>query len=166
MSSRIVKRYATAFIYSGTKFNKLRRSIVPPRNYSKNHTLSDGSVWTSFMIAEETGINLSTIRARLCRNKNVKDIFAPKYAGTNKKGLYKLYTLDDGSQWTVPEIVKETGITRSCAGARLSKSKERAIVLAPPLNIETVDTARKKRARKETMCFGQRDFWTLLNANT
>ena len=128
---------------------------------TKTHLLSDGSEWTVAEMVKASGASIATIRARLWRTKDIKVVLAKTISLQGK--TCKVYTLSDGSEWTVNEIVKKTGATRSCIGARLHKSLDINKVLQParktPIDIETVSMNKSIKAR---MFFDDRPFWKLM----
>jgi hypothetical protein len=131
----------------------------------KIHELSDGSKWTAPEIAAATGMSITSVRNRLCRSKDRDKVFTPILQKSGK-GFYKLYTLSDGSQWTIPEIVKKIGITKSCAGARLASSRDVKRVLRPPAIKGGIEMKKVRKHMADRMCYNDRDFWKTFNANT
>lgn len=51
----------------------------------------------------------------------------------------KVWTLDDGSQWTVKQLAQEAGVHKRTMQTRLHRSRRRAYVLAPREGDEGAD---------------------------
>jgi hypothetical protein len=128
---------------------------------SKVYTLDDGSKVTAPGVAKDTGLSITTIRCRLCRTNEKKKVYANAKDPINRSN-YKTYMLDDGSEWTVPEIAEKTGVSRSCAGARVLRTRDPKRVLAMPSDPDRISTKVLSAAAKERMCFGDREHWLLL----
>lgn len=129
------------------------------------YTLDDGSKVTAQQVSEEASVSLTTARNRLCRTNEREKVYAK--ALVKEKGRWiKTYLLSDGTEWTVDKIAKHTGATRSCIGARLYKSRDAEFVLKPQCTVK--DEAQRKLSKtiKGRMCFGDREHWLLLAANT
>ena len=123
------------------------------------HTLSDGSIWKAYEIAEETGLTLATIRGRLAWSNDRDKVFC---VDANKH-KYKTYTLSDGTQWTIKEIMAKAGIPAPTARARVNKSLDVDRVLSPfRNNASRKDSATSKSITTNRMCYDQREHWLLL----
>jgi len=130
---------------------------------SKIYVLTDGTEVTAFDIVAKTGVSVSTARCRLARTRDPEKIFLIK-SNDPKKGKFKSYTLDDGSVWTIPEIVAKAGISKQCAAARLHRSHEVALVLKTKSTNGTVIQQAKVTANmRERMYFDPDGFWKLFN---
>ena len=122
--------------------------------------LNDGSFWTAGGIARETGLSISTIRNRLYRTDDVTLIFASASKGGTGRKEYKL---SDGSIWTVPQLVDKLGITESCAGARLARSRDIEVIFAPKVVVRYGDEVKMRESIRGRMCYGDREHWLLFN---
>ena len=134
--------------------------------YNVSHLLSDGSRWTAKEISEHLDINVTTIRCRLTRSKDVNIVFAPKMKNSAKGGHYKQYELTDGTFWTVPEVAAHIGSSSTTAGARLWRSKDPAVVLAPVLTQKGRDGIKLSKDILDRMYFADRDFWVTFGRGT
>ena len=134
--------------------------------YNVSHELSDGSFWTSKEVAESTGINITTIRCRLARTKDVNIVFAPKLQTSPKGGHYKQYKLTDGTLWTVPEVAAYIDASSTTAGARLWRSKDPAVVLAPVLTQKGRAGIKLSKDILDRMYFADRDWWLTFGRGT
>jgi hypothetical protein len=125
------------------------------------YKLNDGAYYTAMGVSEATGINIKTIRDRLNTTMNVKEVFA---SVRDRKKVTSLtsYKLDDGSVWTLAEIIKHTGITRSAAWARVHSSRDPEKILKGRW-MPKVDTELAKR-RANTMLNDPDGFWKLFNS--
>jgi hypothetical protein len=132
---------------------------------SKVYELSDGTEITARGLADRVDISITTARCRLCRTRDPSVLFKPALGGGNsaKSGHFKVYTLDDGSQWTIPEIVKKSGITKQCAAARLHKSRSAEKVLKIKVFVEGEDNKRIRGLVSERMIFDPDGFWKIFN---
>ena len=133
---------------------------------SKVHTLSDGQQVTTKEVAERTGISITTARTRLTFSKNADYVLAPPTEGNPRKGKHRLYTLSDGSQWTVPEISLKIGSTAGCASARLARSRDPEYIFGPLKGSEAVERRQGMVAVKDRMIFGDREHWLLISRFT
>ncbi len=132
----------------------------------KTYKLTDGKTWTAAEVVELTGLSITTIRCRLNRTDDVEEVFATKPKPSARKGKHKLYTLSDGTNWTVPEIAKHTGLTQSSSSARLYRTRDADTILAPKQSPDGKDTVKLSKTIKDRMCFGDRDHWLLLATHT
>ncbi len=128
----------------------------------RDYVLSDGSITNAPKVAAKANLHITTARCRLARTDDPKLIYAAK-SENNKKGKFKSYILDDGSVWTIPEIVKKAGITKQCAAARLHVSKDAAKVLRPKVFVEGESSKIASRAITRRMYFDPDGFWKIFN---
>jgi len=129
----------------------------------KKHLLDDGTYITSVELAEQTGLSLQASRVRLARTNNRERLFQPLGFGTSNKGKFKSYTLSDGSVWTIPQIVEETGCLRATIGARLHKTLDVEYVLHKKRVIVDKEAEEIEANIKERMFFDVDGFWSLFN---
>jgi len=124
------------------------------------HTLSDGSHVTAADVAAKVGCNISTARCRLTRSKDVDVV----YRSMQVTGSHKTYHLEDGSKWTIPELIKETDLSKNALTVRLHKSRDPAVILKhKDDNGSIVQQVRVSEAIKKRMFFDPLGHWKLLN---
>ena len=128
------------------------------------YTLDDGSEITAHKLSKVTGVSLSTARIRLSKSNKREEVYVK--AALKGQGAFKTYTLSDGSKWTVDQIAKHTGATKSCVGARLFNSREASKVLAPKQQEGKGTQIKITNTIKKRMCFDGREHWLLLAANS
>ena len=128
----------------------------------KQYKLSDGKVWTAQQVADKAGLSISTARCRLCKSSDIAKVFAPRMDGHARTGSHKLYTLSDGSQWTIPDIAKRIGASKATAHARVYRSRDIKDVFAAINTSTSRDKLKLSKVIKARMCFGDRDHWLLL----
>jgi len=129
----------------------------------KKHLLDDGTYITSVELAEQTGLSLQASRVRLNRTNKRERLFQPLGFGTSNKGKFKSYTLSDGSVWTIPQIVEETGCLRATIGARLYKTLDVDYVLHKKRVIVDKDAEELEARVKERMYYDKTGFWATFN---
>jgi hypothetical protein len=132
----------------------------------KTYRLSDGKVWTVKSVMEHTGLSVSTVRSRLNRTSDADVVLTIKEEDAKYKGRCRVYTLDDGSEWTVGEIAKHIGSTNAAASARLYRTRDPALILRPRMGMKGRDTIKLSQLIKERMCYDDRDWWLLLGRCT
>lgn len=133
------------------------------------YKLSDGQSLTAKALAELAGIALPTARTRLQQSRDIEWLTRPLVKGNNNsKGIFKKYTLNDGSVWTVPELVKETNCTKQTVAARLHKSLDAARVLRPVISGTPMgqDSVKARANIKNRMFFDPDGFWKIFNRST
>ena len=131
----------------------------------KVYTLDDGSKVTALQVADETNISITTIRNRLHRTNERDKVYAKSMVSSGNSRV-KLFTLSDGSEWTVKDIMKRTGATQSCIGGRLHSTRDADKVLAPKHKPGKGSQLKITTNIKNRMCYGGREHWLLLGANT
>jgi len=130
----------------------------------KEWTLDDGSVWTVQDLMDKLGCAHTTAYARLHRGgSSATHVLRPCEKNKDAYG-YKVYTLDDGSQWTAASVAKHTGVAKSTASTRLSCYTDPKTVLAPP-KYKTIDK-KVANIRNGRMYYDPLGHWALLNKNT
>jgi len=130
----------------------------------KEWTLDDGSVWTVTSLMEKLGCAHTTAYARLHRSgSSAAHVLRPCEKNKDAYG-YKVYTLDDGSQWTAASVAKHTGVAKSTASTRLSCYTDPETVLAPP-KYKSIEK-KMSNLRKGRMYYDPLGHWALLNKNT
>jgi hypothetical protein len=78
---------------------------------------------------------------------------------------YKVYRLDDGSEWTAKQVATHTGCLHSTASTRLSCYTDPDKVLAPPVRNPLHDK-RLNEQMKSRMFFDPEGHWKLINSFT
>jgi DNA-binding transcriptional ArsR family regulator len=132
----------------------------------KVYKLSDGKVWTVKSVMAYTGLSVSTVRGRLNRTSDAGVVLTIKEEDAKYRGRCRLYTLDDGSEWTVEDIAKHIGSTNAAASARLYRSRNAALILRPKMGMKGRDNIKLSHLIKERMCYDDRDLWLLLGRCT
>ncbi len=133
------------------------------------YKLSDGQSLTAKALAELAGIALPTARTRLQQSRDIQWLTRPLVKGNNiSKGIFKKYTLSDGSVWTVPELVIKTNCTKQTVAARLHKSLDAARVLRPVFAGTPMgqDSVKARENIKTRMFFDPDGFWKIFNRST
>jgi hypothetical protein len=130
----------------------------------KEWKLDDGSIWTTKSLSELVGCSLSSAYHRLSKTKDPVYVLRPIDKVKRVKG-YKLYKLDDGSEWTAKQVAEFTGCPRSTASTRLSYYTDPAKVLAPPIRKPLHDKNLNKQMKKR-MFFDPEGHWKLINSFT
>ena len=128
------------------------------------YLLSDGKEWTAQEAALKSNVPLATMRCRLGRTDDIDKILAPRRV--QGKGWAKVYTLSDNTEWTVEQIVQNTGATHCCIGGRLFRSNEVSRVLATVRNPKKETYTQLRDNVKRRMFFEGRDEWVLLGRCT
>ena len=129
----------------------------------KEWTLDDGSVWTVISLMKRINCAHSTAYSRLTKSTLAKHVL--RICEKNKDAYgYKVYTLDDGSNWTASMVAKHTGVAKSTASTRLSCYTDPEKVLAPP-KYQAVNK-RMQNATLTRMYYDPLGHWALLNKNT
>ena len=131
----------------------------------KVYTLDDGSKVTALQVADETNISITTIRNRLLRTNERDKVYAKAMVSSGNSRV-KVFILSDGSEWTVKDIMKRTGATQSCVGARLHSTRDVDKILAPKHKPGEGSQLKITTNIKNRMCFDGREHWLLLAANT
>lgn len=131
----------------------------------KVYTLDDGSKVTALQVADEINISITTIRNRLHRTNERDKVYAKALVKRGGNHV-KLYTLSDGSEWTVQGIMEHTGATQSCIGARLHHTRDVDKILAPKHTAGKGSQMKITDSIKSRMFFDGREHWLLLGANT
>ncbi len=129
---------------------------------TKRYLLSDGKVWTAQELVVKTGLSISTIRCRLKRTDNIDEILGPRQDSTTYKGKHKVYNLDDGTQWTTPEVAKAINASLATAAARLYRSTDPEVIFSPVKTSKSRDNLKLSTIIKDRMCYGDRNHWLLL----
>ena len=129
------------------------------------YTLSDGSSITAMQLADKVGISTSAARYRLSKSANVNKLFKNKNHLSPNKGKYKIHHLDDGTTWTVKELVSELGVSLSCASNRLCSSSKAAYVLQPKRIFDSPLKAKITKRVQNSMFFDPLGHWALINKN-
>ena len=129
----------------------------------KEWTLDDGSVWTVISLMNKIGCAHTTAYARLVKSSLAKQVLRPCEKNKDAYG-YKVYTLDDGSEWTASMVAKHSGVAKSTASTRLSCYTNPEKVLAPPK--AQVVNKRMFNATKTRMYYDPLGHWALINKNT
>ena len=151
-----------ASIYDHGRFPGVIMSAKKP---FKIYTLDDLSTITAPELSEKAGINIKTARARLGRFTDPTELFkAPTKA--NNKGCFKVYTLDDGSKWTIPEMAEETGLTRQAIASRIYLTKDPVKLLSKKKKIKGLDVQRISADMQERMFFDPLGHWALFNKSS
>jgi Zn-dependent peptidase ImmA (M78 family) len=127
------------------------------------YTLSDGSAITAMQLAYKVGISTSAARYRLSKSTNVDELFKSKKHLSPKKGKYKIYRLDDGTTWTVKDLVSKLGVSPSCASNRLCSSNKAEYVLQPKRVFNSPLKAEVTKRVQNSMFFDPLGHWALLN---
>ncbi|MCS5590512.1 MAG: hypothetical protein NZ824_11155 [Candidatus Thioglobus sp.] len=127
------------------------------------YTLDDGSTWTVKEAAAKLECTNSTAYARLTSSTDPKRVFRPINRDKDTYGM-KVYTLDDGTQWTARQVAKHAGIAKSTASTRLSVYTDPAKVLCP-CKSKQVDM-RNAKICETRMFFDPLGHWALINKNT
>jgi hypothetical protein len=76
-------------------------------------------------LVEKTGVTIGTARARLSRSKDPEYIFKKNLKVRDEV----IYTLDDGSEWRVYDVMNVTSMSEAACKARLAKHTDPEIVL-------------------------------------
>jgi len=131
---------------------------------TKKFTLDDDSVWTTRDLSALIGISHSSAYYRLNKSTDPAQVLKPRNKIKVTNGL-KLYTLDDGTEWTSAEVSEYTGCKKSTASTRLTMYTDPKKVLAPPYTpstkIKPVTDAIKRR-----MLYDPEGHWKLINRST
>jgi hypothetical protein len=131
---------------------------------TKKFTLDDDSVWTTRDLSALIGISHSSAYYRLNKSTDPAQVLKPRDKIKVTNGL-KLYTLDDGTEWTSAEVSEHTGCKKSTASTRLTMYTDPKKVLAPPYTpstkIKPVTDAIKRR-----MLYDPEGHWKLINRST
>lgn len=151
------------------------------KKYIKSYTLDDGTVITPRQLAKKVDISYFRARRRLHASSDPKEVFADKSYQT-KGRKPKTYILDDGSEWSGPQLAKHLNCAPSTAVGRLNASTDPARVLKPleEQKRRLASAAAKKRtakakAKKEVpinkiiqgrMFYDGHDDWALIMRNT
>lgn len=91
--------------------------------------LSDGNIYTLQHIVDHTGVERSKIIKRLA-STTLFNVVMRKVGDT--KWASEVYTLSDGSKWSIPEIAKKIRVSHYCVSYRLKISNDVDYVFAPP----------------------------------
>jgi hypothetical protein len=126
--------------------------------------LDDGSVWTTKSLSELVGCSVSSAYHRLMKTSNPEYVLRPVESVKRIKG-YKVYRLDDGSEWTAKQVATHTGCLHSTASTRLSCYTDPDKVLAPPVRNPLHDK-RLNEQMKSRMFFDPEGHWKLINSFT
>jgi len=134
----------------------------------KRYELSDGTTINFKELAERANISESCAKSRLGRTGDIKTLFAPVGGLQGNSNQYKVYTLSDGSEWTIPQLCKHLGIEKkSTVAARLHKTLDISHVLRP-YEVGALENKAQEEITKEQTTgrmYGN-DFWRLLARNT
>ena len=148
-----------AFIYDS---RRLPGVIMPTTKSFKTYTLDDLREITAPELAKQANIHIKTARNRLNRSTDPKELFK-EATNANNKGCFKTYTLDDGSQWTIPQMAAETGLTRQAIASRIYLTKDPEKVLSKKRQIHGFDVKRISAEMQERMFFDPLGHWALFN---
>ena len=127
------------------------------------YKLDDGSEWTVREAAIKLVCTNSTAYARLTSSTDPDRVFRTINKNKDTHGM-KIYTLDDGSQWTARQVAAYAGIAKSTASTRLSVYTDPEHVLCPT-KTKQVDI-RNAKVCQTRMYFDPLGHWALLNKNT
>jgi len=130
------------------------------------YKLSDGSNLTAEELADKVGCTLSTARCRLARTADVGKLFkAPVLRGKARKGVYKIYTLEDGSEWTAPEVAEHVGCSLESARHRLCTDTTVERVFRD-IGVSVPRERKQETLYKDRMYCDTLGHWKLINAFT
>ena len=135
---------------------------------SREYKLDDGTTITvqGLLKVLAKGTCINTAWNRLQNSSDPKVVY--REVKSTRGNLAKVYTLDDGTKWTMVELAKHLGIKKSTAGARLCLTSDPAKVLAPlreqkkpsELTEEEIEIQKDFDSR---MYFDPDGFWSLFN---
>ena len=132
---------------------------------ARKYELNDGRIVTVREVMEVTGMTQNACYFRLQRSKDPEVVFAiPR----EKRNGHTVYKLDDGSDWTAPELVEHLNCKKSTASARLSTMNGDAKrILAPifrPQEDEEIFLNKQeiKKRVSERMLEDSTGFWRTL----
>lgn len=101
----------------------------------RQYKLDDGQLITVKQLMERTGLTKTACYFRLARSSDPEEIFKP--LGEMRNGM-KVYRLDDGSDWTAPELAEYLDCKKATASTRLSMMNgEAERILAPVKSSKT-----------------------------
>lgn len=128
---------------------------------TKIFTLDDGTKVDVPQLSKELGCRESTAYQRLCNYTDPKKVYRPV---SHSPAGGRLYTLDDGTQWSAAMVAKEVGIPQSTASTRLSMHSDPRKVLAPPKKkADESQIKSNERFIKNRMYFDPLGHWSLIN---
>jgi len=131
---------------------------------ARQFILDDGSEWTTEGLSSRIGISHSSAYYRLNKSTDPTQVLRPRDKIKVTNGL-KLYTLDDGTEWTSADVSEYTGCKKSTASTRLTMYTDPKKVLAPPYTPST-KIKPVTEAIKGRMLYDPDGHWKLINRST
>jgi hypothetical protein len=131
---------------------------------SREYKLDDGTTITvqGLLKVLAKGTCINTAWNRLQNSSDPKVVY--RKVNSTRGNSAKVYTLDDGTKWTMVGLAKHLGIKKATAGARLCLTSDPAKVLAPlrkvALSEEEIELQKEFDSR---MYFDPDGFWSLFN---
>jgi hypothetical protein len=131
---------------------------------SREYKLDDGTTITvqGLLKVLAKGTCINTAWNRLQNSSDPKVVY--RKVNSTRGSSAKVYTLDDGTKWTMVGLAKHLGIKKATAGARLCLTSDPAKVLAPlrkvALSEEEIEMQKDFDSR---MYFDPDGFWSLFN---
>jgi hypothetical protein len=128
---------------------------------ARQWTLDDGTTWTTKALGEAVGCSASSAYHRLNKSSDPTYVLRPLEDVKRVNG-YRIYVLDDGSEWTSRMVAEKTGCLLSTAATRLSCYTDVDKIMAPPLK-KLFKDRMENNAMKNRMYFDPLGHWKLLN---
>lgn len=102
----------------------------------RQYKLDDGQLITVKQLMKRTGLTKTACYFRLTKTTDPKELLKP--AGETRNGM-KVYKLDDGSDWTAPELAEYLDCKKSTASTRLSVMNGESARILAPINSSKTD---------------------------
>jgi len=134
---------------------------------TRKFKLDDGQFITVAQLVENTGLPKSTCYSRLIKWSNPEELF--RVEEHKKVGGLRVYTLDDGSEWTSKSLAEYLKCKTSTASTRLSMMKGNSKKILAPVKRQLSGAnayENNKEVQKyveQRMLWDKESHWALLN---